>query len=135
MAYRNSYSWLELLAPELLSTATRTSKDFAKPAGARGALLFIKTANEAGTASFTPSLKTKDPDGTALTLWTAGTAITANGSYLYVLSPDLLTGMNGASVTATALVALPDNFNLVLTYSGTPATDKIDTKAYILFMD
>jgi len=124
--------WVEALAAESLSTATRTSGDLISNKG-RGMLLWVKTANEAGTASFTPSLQVKDPEGTALTVWTAAAAITANGSFLYVLSPDTLTGMGGASVTETALVSIPFFHNLVLTYSGTPANDKIDTEAWVLY--
>lgn len=121
--------WFVVLAEELQSTATRTSQDLPAPK-ARGMLLLVTVANEAGTCSFTPSLQLKNPAGTVLTIWTAAAAITANGSYLYVLSPDVLTGMNGASITATALVGIPRNWNLVLTYSGTPATDKMDTYAW-----
>ena len=128
----NKSGWQEVLAEESLSTATRTSEDFPAHEG-RSMLLWVKTANEAGTASFTPSLQIKDPAGTALTVWTAASAITANGSFLYVLSPDALTGMNGASVTETALVGVPMFHNIVLTYSGTPANDKIDTQAWALY--
>jgi len=128
----NKSGWVSILASESLSTATRTSNDLIATLS-RGALLWVKTANLTGTPTFTPSLQIDDPDGTALTVWTAATAISANGSYLYILSPDVLTGMGGASVTETALVAIPYFHNIVLTYAGTPATDKVDTEAWILY--
>lgn len=126
---RQKHNWIEVLAEELLSTATRTSEDFTMPKSS-GLILWVKTDNEAGTCSFTPSLQMKDPEGTAITLWTAASAITADGSYLYVLSPNTATGMGGAGVTETALVEVPNSWNIVMTYSGTPASDKSDTQVW-----
>lgn len=116
--------WFEVLPAELLSTATRTSQEFNNPYG-MGMLLTVVVANEAGTCSFTPKLVTFDAYGTAIAWWTAATAITANGTYHYLVYPVSITN---AAFTEVVTCPVPASFHVVLTYAGTPASDKMDTK-------
>lgn len=117
-----------ILANELQSTATRTSKKFNNPR-CNGVILIVTTANEAGTASFTPSIVGYDASGTAYTVATF-TAITANGTNVLCLYPAVLTGFSNEAKAAP----LPREWAVVLTYAGTPATDKIDTKVDAVYV-
>lgn len=118
-------SWFEVLPAELLTTADRTSGVFDNPYG-QGLMLTVVVANEAGTFSATPKLQTADAYGGTITWWTASTAITANGTYQYLVYP--VTLVNSA-FTELATFIVPREWALFLDYTGTPATDKADTKA------
>lgn len=118
-----------VLAQELLSTATRTSSKFGNNKG-RGILFIITTANEAGTASFTPAILTYDAAGNAVTLATF-TAITANATTILCYYPAVLTGFSG---TEAKVGQLPREWALKLTYAGTPASDKIDTLVHAAYL-
>ena len=118
-------SWFTVLPAALLSTATRTSNIMYNPS-AKGMILSITTANEVGTCSFTPKICTLDAFGTVITLWTAAAAITTDTTSTYFISETTFTN---ASFTAVVATVLPRSWYLVLTYSGTPASDKSDTKA------
>ena len=122
--------WFEILPAQLQSTATRTSQ-MQRNMNLDGILLSVVTANEAATASFTPSIKTLDAFGTVITLWTAAAAITTDTTSVYSISPNAFTN---TSFTQVANLVLPRIWYLVLTYAGTPATDKIDTKASICYI-
>lgn len=114
-----------VLPAELLSTATRTSGQFTNPY-ANGLILTVVVANEAGTCSFTPKLQTVNGYGTAFVWWTAAAAITANGTYQYLIYPVSITN---SAFTEVVTFPVPSTWQLVLTYAGTPASDKMDTKA------
>lgn len=118
-----------LLANELQSTATRTSGK-QKNSTARGVILIITTANEAGTASFTPKILGYDASGTSFVLATF-TAITADGTTILIYYPAVLTGFSG---TEAKVGQLPREWSLELTYAGTPASDKIDTKVDAMYV-
>lgn len=118
-------SWFEVLPAQLLSTATRTSGTFDNPYG-QGMVLTVVVANEAGSCSFTPKLQSSDAYGGVITWWTAATAITANGTYNYLIYPVTFLG---TGFTETYAFSVPREWSLVLTYAGTPASDKMDTKA------
>jgi len=112
-----------ILASELLSTATRTSGKFTNHK-CRGLLFIVTTANEAGAASFTPKILGYNAAGTSFVLATF-TAITTNATTILIYYPQVLTGFSG---TEAKVGQLPREWALELTYAGTPATDKIDTK-------
>lgn len=115
---------------QLLSTATRTSGIF-KNQYSRGLILVVTIANEAGTCSFTPTILGYDASGTAFTLATF-TALTANGTAILALYPQVLTGFSG---TEAKVAPLPREFSVRLTYAGVPANDKMDTKVDIMLVN
>lgn len=116
--------WFIVLPAALQSTATRTSGNF-NNLNASGMILTVVVGNEAGACSYTPSVATLDAFGGVITLWTAAAPITANGTYTYALSGTTFTN---ASFTQIAQLLLPRVWYVVLTYAGTPANDKMDTK-------
>lgn len=118
------------LALQLQSTATRTSGVF-KNQYSRGLLMVVTLANEAATCSFTPVILGYDASGTAFTLATF-TALTANGTFVLIFYPQVLTGFSGQEAKVGAL---PRAFSVRLTYTGTPATDKMDTKMDIMLLN
>ena len=113
---------ITLLAAELQSTATRTSS--ARKVQHKGMLLTLVIANEAGTTTFTPVLQSKDNEGNWHAIWTAAAAVAADGTTTYLIYP-------GTRVvedfTEYVDIELPAEWRCVLTYAGTPATDKMDT--------
>lgn len=117
------------LAAELQSTATRTSGKF-RNNKARGVLIIVTTANEAATCSFTPKILGYDAAGTSFVLATF-TAITTNATTILIYYPAVLTGFSG---TEAKVGQLPRNWSLELTYAGTPANDKMDTKADVMYL-
>lgn len=119
--------WFEILPAQLLSTATRTSGMFDNPYR-RGMILTLVTANEVGSTSFTPSIQTVDFFGSSHTVFTADLPITVNGTYHYLFVPVPVVNYNGTFREIFTL-DLPREWKLVLTYAGTPANDKMDTKA------
>lgn len=125
--------WFEVLPTLADSDADRTSGLFNNPYGI-GMLLYVKTANEANTAGFTPNLMMKDPNGAAVILWTATTEITADGTYIYLLHPAAPDGM-GTGVTESAGVAVPGEWYVFLEYTtGSAGTDTIDTEVYACYI-
>ncbi len=116
---------LEVLEEESDSAATRTSVAISRQQ--RGMIMTVKTANEAGAASMTPSLQMKTQAGDWVTFWTAAAAITANGTFTYFFYP----GTAVVSYTEYVDTVIPHTWRLVLTYAGTPATDTIDTEAVV----
>lgn len=122
--------WFEVLTPELLSTATRTSGNFDCPYGL-GLHLTVVVANEAGACSFTPKIVTTDAYGNSVTWWTAAAAITANGVYQYLIWPVSITN---SAFTEVVTFPMPGSWKLTLTYAGTPASDKMDTKASACYL-
>jgi len=117
--------WFPVLLPELQTSATRTSGVF-NNLYALGMMITIVVENETGTFSVTPSLQTTDAYGDPITWWTASAPIDADGTYQYLVhnSPE-----TNAAFTETVQFAIPRDWKLVLTYSGTPASDMADTKA------
>lgn len=117
--------WFPVMPYENHTAATRSSGLFTNPY-ALGLMLTIVIDNSEGTISFTPSLQTPDAYGGNITWWTAATPLTAMGTYHYLIhnSPE-----TNAAFTETKQFAIPRNWELVLTYSGTPATDMADTDA------
>lgn len=115
---------VELLAAEVDTEANRTSGSFAK--SHRGILATVKVSNLVAAPTYTPSLQMRTQGGDWVTFWTAAAAISANGTYTYLLYPDSA----GATYTEKVDSVLPYCFRFVLTYSGTPTTDNADTEAY-----
>lgn len=100
---------------------------------ARGVVIVVKAANEAGVAGFTPVVRIFDEDGNAIVFW-SGAAITANGTFTYVLYPGGMAGA-GAGVTAQASIVLPRVWDFLLDYTtGVPGTDKFDLEAYAMYL-
>ena len=113
---------LQVLAAEADSDVTRTSVAISKTQ--RGMILTIKAANEAGTVSFNPSIQMQNLIGDWVTIWTAAAPITANGTTTYFFYP----GTAVVSYTEYVDTVIPHTWRLVLTYTGTPGTDTIDTE-------
>lgn len=125
--------WFTLLEPELQSTATRTS-EMQINIGNEGVIIEVVLANEAGNFSGTPTVYTKDNAGTAITL-VAFTALTAAGTTVYWVHPHAdksATVKN--SFTEMGTTSLPRVWYFSIVYSGTPASDKMDTKVYACYV-
>lgn len=116
---------LEVLEAESDSDVTRTSVAISRQQ--RGMILTIVAANEAGAVSFNPSLQMKTQAGDWVTFWTAAAPITANGTTTYFFYP----GTAVVSYTEYVDTVIPHTWRLVLTYTGTPGTDTIDTEAVV----
>jgi len=114
--------WFTVLAAELLSAATRVSDVF-NDYYALGLMLEVVTANKTGVPTFTPKLLVPSAVSGNLTVVTF-TAISANGTSVLILYPVTLTDMG----TEKKIATLPRDWRLELTYTGTPSTDKIDTR-------
>jgi hypothetical protein len=117
--------WFTVVPAQLQAVATVESGQFDNPYGT-GMMLTVVVANEAGTCSFTPVLKSLDAFGTVVTLWSATSAIAANGTYQYLFY--VVDVINTAFAQCVTL-PLPRSWYLELTYAGTPASDKMDVKA------
>jgi hypothetical protein len=122
--YAENTDWFAVLPAELQSTATRTSGTFINK-NKTGLLLTVTVANEAGACQFTPKICTLNAFGGVITLWTAAASISANGTAIYSITPYAFTN---SSFTEVATLVLPRSWYVVLTYAGTPANDKMDTK-------
>lgn len=120
--------WFEVLPAQLLSTATRTSQ-LQRCTKDLGVLIEIITANEAGSASFTPKILVPDGAGGADVVIITFTAITANGTNTLVVYP----GANDMG-TEDKIATLPREWKLELTYAGTPASDKMDTHVFARYI-
>ncbi len=125
-------NFFSVLDAELQSAATRLSGLFImKGRGQQnGMLLVVVVANKGGILSFTPELYTV-VNGVDVKLWTAAAAISANGTYVYLIYPGA--GTN-ALFTEIKQTPMPREWKVSLTYSGTPATDKADTSAYASYI-
>lgn len=111
----------------LQATATRTGPDH-KVQNAKCLILVVTTANKTGTPTVTPSIQGKTASGAYYTIWTAAAAIAANGTFVYILTPFTLpTG----TFTEAKIMPIPSTVRAILTYAGTPASDKIDMQADI----
>jgi len=113
--------WFYVLPQELLTTADRTSGAFSHPT-AKGLMLKVTLANEVGTFSATVNLQTPDAAGNWTTFYTSS-ALTANGTTLFYIYP--YGGTN--SLFTIVPFSLPKDWRLFLDYTGTPASDKMDT--------
>jgi hypothetical protein len=122
-------NWFTVLPQELLTTADRTSGRFSHPTSP-GIILQIVLANEAGAVSLVPKLQYEDPAGNSQVFWT-GSALTANGTFTYFLCPGAATG---ATATEKVELTIPREWKLFLDYTGTPASDKVDTIAYACYL-
>ena len=120
---------LNLLANELQSTASRTSGAVRSPKS-RGVLFVITTANKANTPTFTPKILGFNADGTTFTLATFS-AISNATTTILEFYPAVLTGFAG---TEAKVGSLPRDWELTLTYAGTPANDKMDTKVDFMLL-
>ena len=122
--------WFEVLPAELATTADRTSSAFQHPDPNIGLALKVVLANEVGVAiSLTVNITTKDPAGNTVVWYTSGALINA-GTTLILIKPE--GGTN--SLFTIVPFPLPREFYVLLDYTGTPATDKMDTLVYGAFV-
>ena len=120
---------INILANELLSSASRTA-GVMNNRKCKGVIFIITTANKANTPTFTPKILTYDSAGAAITLATFS-AISTNATTILCYYPAVLTGFSG---TEAKVGQLPRDWALTLTYAGTPANDKMDTKVDMLYL-
>lgn len=127
-------NWFELLANELQSTADRTSLPQVNK-GNSGVLIEIIAANAAGSPSFVPEVHTTDDAGNDITL-VAFTAITGNGTKFYWVHPVAdKTATIKSSATEYGSVSVPRDWHIKLAYTGTPASDKLDTQVRACYVE
>lgn len=115
------------LASEANTTATRNSSDITNHNGSTLRLVVV-TANKAGTtATYTPSIQWKYDGTNYVTIWTAASALTNNGSALYDFGPGVADV--GGGVEAVEMT-LPRTFRVVLTVATADGSNNMDTAAY-----
>lgn len=119
-----------VLAQATGGSATRTSSDLVAPKETTGVLLHLKLANRAGTIQVTPSVQWKTCSSNYLTLWTAASAATANGDYIYYLG-NLGGGTMSGSVTEAKSMPFPQGWRAVLTLAGTTSVDTLLDGSYL----
>jgi len=124
--------WFEVLPTELLSTATRTSGLFDMKARGQqaGLMIAVVTAHKGGTLSLTPELATV-VNGVDVKFWTAAAVISTATTALYLIYPGAGTNALFTEIKSTPI---PRVWKLLLTYAGTPATDKADTTVYACYL-
>lgn len=101
----------------VLSSASRTATTSATFtwADAKGVLVLVMSSHTA-TPGLTPKLLAYDPvSGTYWTLWTAASAITADGTYVYMFS-DEGSPPSGGSITESVQVALTPDMKVTITH-------------------
>lgn len=118
---------VSVLAAELGSFASRTSEKV-RLRGAKAVVITVVLANKAGTVSFTPKVRRYLADGTtAVDLWTAAAALSANGTVMYALG-ELPAGTLTAGYTEGKAAFLPELIDVVLTVSGAGDGNEFDTR-------
>jgi len=115
---------------ELQTAADRTSQKFSNPTSL-GLLLTVVVANKGGTLSITPKVLIYDGAGNAITFFAASAAISANGTYTYLLYPG---GGTNSNITQILSCPIPREWAVFLDYTGTPASDKADTTVYACYL-
>lgn len=102
-----------LVCPQQVITTDFDSDDVSNP-DASGVLITVALTsytNGGAAPTFAPSLSiTVDPTlGSDITIWTASTALSANGTKLYMIHPAATggAGANGSTITEQSSLALP----------------------------
>jgi len=130
---KENSDWFTILAKVALANATQTSMNFINR-GDRGLLIELITANKTGSPTFALELHTKDDAGNDIKL-VAHTAIAANGTALYFEYPTAdKTATTKSNLTEVGVISVPRYWFLVLTYAGTPGTDKMDTEVHAAYV-
>jgi hypothetical protein len=121
----NRNAQLTPLAAQADTIATRTSADIPNPY-AHGLNIVVYLANKAGTVTFTPTVQGLTLTGTYYNLWVAAAALSANGTYIYQLTPIAVS--NSSGITESKIALIPAVFRIVLTYSGAGAGNSFETR-------
>ena len=113
--WRNN-EMLTALLPNAARTVTEVSA-LQTNFNARGLFLFIVVDTIVATPSVTPVVHARqDTNGAYETIWQAPAAITAPGSYTYMLYPGVASG-GGTSLTAMASMIIPRKWRLQMTHN------------------
>lgn len=119
-----------LLASEAGTQAKRTS-DLQARTGARGVLLRVAISSLVqdtnGPPEYTPAIMRMGPDGSEDTVWEASAALTANGTYLYLISAEGSQG--GTLFQQVENLPLPPEWKLELRVAKTDASNNATTEA------
>lgn len=122
----------ELIALTANSIATVTG-DLLTDLGkyGRSMILTVVLADKQGTVTFTPKIQKLLKDGsTYVDYWIAAAALSANGSYNYVIGRDAATMTGGSlGIVEARNIPLPRDFRVVLTYSGAGSGNSFDCYA------
>ena len=120
-------SWAVLLAGQGNTVATRQSSAVTLRQ-VRGLIIYAYIASIAGVPTFTPKLVAYDPNAGRDDYWVAAAALSANGTYMYVIYPGASkpAGAPAGLVEAVSL-PLPPRFELHLVYAGDGVNDKATT--------
>lgn len=119
-----------LLVSEAGTQAKRTS-DLQARTGARGLLLRVAISNliadTAGPPEYTPAIVRVGPDGSEDTVWAASAALTADGTYLYLIAAEGSQG--GTLFQEVENLPLPPEWKLELRVAKTDAANNATTEA------
>ena len=112
-------------------TTTQTSIDQTN-SNFRGAYIIVNVTTLTGTTpTLTPTIKGKGPIATVyFTLLLATAAISATGTYVYLVYPAAPAGAQG--VTQSAGFSLPKTWNIVMTAGGTVTNEVYTVEASYL---
>lgn len=103
-------------------TTTQTSPDQTNT-NFRGAYIIVNVTTLTGASpTLTPKIQGKDPvSGQYFSLLLATTAISAAGTFVYLIYPNAAAGTQG--VTQSSGFALPHTWNVVMTVGGTVSNE------------
>ncbi len=118
----------------ITGTASINGADLKKPGDFRGVMVVVNVTTLTGTTpTITPVIQGKDDavgaSGNYIQVHTSFTAISAAGTFVYMVYPAIGTAAGG--ITATSPLAVPNTWRVVLTYGGT-VTASAGTVAYYL---
>lgn len=121
---------IDVLPTEENTVATRTS-DTLRYKHARALLITVVLSNKAGTtATYTPRVRYAQADGTLVTLWTAASALTNNGTTTYLLG--LHQGGTVTGITEAKACPIPGTFVIDIVVGGTAdGSNNCDTQAEV----
>lgn len=118
---------------DLASGGNRDGEIFSNE-GAIGMILIVKLSAEVGTAGLTPQLFIRDEDNNKIVV-RSETALTANGTYVYVYGPGAATGgWNGADVTAAVDIIIPREWGLRFNKSTGDSDQSFVGEAYAYYL-
>lgn len=118
----------------ITGTATIAGSDLKKPGDFRGVMVVVNVTTLTGTTpTITPVIQGKDDaqgaSGNYIQVHASFTAISAAGTFVYMVYPAI--GAAAGGITATSPLAVPNTWRVVLTYGGT-VTASAGTVAYYL---
>lgn len=114
----------------ILASGARTTAQSEAQTNTRhnGVIIFVNWTAETDTVTLTPSIKMNPVIGTAKTIWTAATPLTAIGQYVYSFKPGIIdTGSN----TESLALPIPLDWTFAMAVGDTDSATYSVTAVYI----